>query len=216
MKVLIVDDHEVLRQGVTRLLATIEGAEIHEAASAEQAVQLARRVAPSVVILDINLAGSSGLDLLTQLHAEHGAARIVMFTMYAEPHYVARALDAGATGFVSKSAPASELVAAVRRVASGERYISRELAEAVACGSCGTGAPLLSLTNREVEILRLLAEGKSLNEMASTFGVAYKTVANTCSRLKDKLGLERTKDLIRYAIESTPSLRLGTDERHDV
>lgn len=202
MKILIVDDHAVVREGVRRLLSTIAGASISEASSAQEALMVYRRDQPSVIVLDINLNGSSGLELLQRLKSEATSARIIMFTMHSEPNYAMRAVRAGASGFVSKSAPADELVTAVLRVAEGERYIDRELASELVFAPAGADDPMNSLTNRELEVLRLLGEGKSLTQIASTFGIAYKTVANSCSRLKEKLGLERTADLIRVSIES--------------
>ena len=201
MKILVVDDHAVVREGIRRLLSTISGAEIHEAATAQYAMTVCRSVSPDVVVLDINLDGSSGLELLRRLKTENVAARIVMFTMHSEPSYAMRALRAGAAGYVSKSAEAGELVTAVKKIASGDRYLDRTMASELVFSSAFTEDPLHKLSNREVEILRLLGEGKSLAEIAATFGIAYKTVANSCSRLKEKLGVERTADLIRLSVE---------------
>ncbi|HRO50224.1 MAG TPA: response regulator transcription factor [Hyphomicrobium sp.] len=201
MKILVVDDHAVVREGIRRLLATISGAEIHEAANAQDALALSRSVSPDVIVLDINLDGSSGLELLRRLKADNVASRIVMFTMHSEPSYAMRALKAGAAGYVSKSAEAGELVTAVKKIASGDRYLDRSMASELVFSAAFTEDPLHKLSNREVEILRLLGEGKSLAEIASTFGIAYKTVANSCSRLKEKLGVERTADLIRLSVE---------------
>ena len=160
---------------------------------------LSRTVNPDVVVLDISLDGSSGLELLRRLKTENSAQRVVMFSMHSEPGYAMRALKAGAAGYVSKSADAGELVTAVKKIAAGDRYLDRSVANDLVF-SASTDDPLRKLSNREVEILRLLGEGKSLGEIASTFGVAYKTIANTCSRLKDKLGVERTADLIRLSV----------------
>ena len=201
MKILVVDDHAVVREGIRRLLATISGAEIHEAATAQDALALSRSISPDVIVLDINLDGSSGLELLRRLKADNVASRIVMFTMHSEPSYAMRALKAGAAGYVSKSAEAGELVTAVKKIASGDRYLDRSMASELVFSAAFTEDPLHKLSNREVEILRLLGEGKSLAEIASTFGIAYKTVANSCSRLKEKLGVERTADLIRLSVE---------------
>jgi DNA-binding NarL/FixJ family response regulator len=201
MKILVVDDHAVVREGIRRLLATISGAEIFEAADSQEALAQCRAVVPDVVVLDINLNGSSGLELLRRLKSEEIPARIVMFTMHSEPSYAMRALKAGAAGYVSKSADADELVTAVKKVAVGDRYLDRLMASDLVFSSAVTDDPLHKLSNREVEILRLLGEGKSFAEIASTFGIAYKTVANSCSRLKEKLGVERTADLIRLSVE---------------
>jgi DNA-binding NarL/FixJ family response regulator len=201
MKILVVDDHAVVREGIRRLLATISGAEIEEAATSEEALAACRKAPPDVVVLDINLDGSSGLELLRRLKAEDCPARIIMFTMHAEPSYAMRALKAGAAGYVSKSADADELVTAVKKIAAGDRYLDRLMASDLVFSASVAEDPLHKLSNREVEILRLLGEGKSFAEIASTFGIAYKTVANSCSRLKEKLGVERTADLIRLSVE---------------
>ena len=200
MRILVIDDHDIVRHGVRRLLSTLPGAEITDAATAEDGLVQFERDRPSIVILDINLNGASGLDLLARLLAVEPAARIVIFSMHADVSYASRALKAGATGFVSKSASADELVDAVKAASGGRRFVDRRIAAELAAVP-NDGDPLDSLSNRESEILRLLGEGKSLSEIATTFGIAYKTVANTCTRMKEKLGVDRTADLIRISIE---------------
>lgn len=200
MKLLIVDDHDIVRQGVRRLLAILPDSEVSEAGTVEEGFDAYIREKPAVVILDINLSGGSGLELLTRLRSADHDARVVMFSMHADPTYANRALRSGALAFVGKSASADELIEAVKSAASGRRYIDKRLASDMVLNPV-EGDPLQSLTNRETEILRLLGEGKSLNEIATTFGIAYKTVANTCTRLKEKLGVERTADLIRISLE---------------
>lgn len=201
MKILVIDDHVVVREGVQRLLATLPNIEVIVVEDARDALTVYRKSLPSLVILDINLDGSSGLEFLQRLLVYDKSARIIMFTMHAEPSYVARAIRAGARGYVSKSSPADELIEAVNKVAAGERYIARALANSLASGPNPPEDPYHSLSNREVEILRLLGEGKSVAQIAATFGIAYKTVANSCTTLKTKLGLQRTADLIRLSIE---------------
>ncbi len=200
MKLLIVDDHDIVRQGVRRLLAILPDSEVSEAGTVEEGFEAYIREKPAVVVLDINLAGGSGLELLVRLRSADHDARVVMFSMHADPTYANRALRSGALAFVGKSASADELIEAVKSAASGRRYIDKRLASDMVLNPV-EGDPLQSLTNRETEILRLLGEGKSLNEIATTFGIAYKTVANTCTRLKEKLGVERTADLIRISLE---------------
>lgn len=202
MKVLIVDDHAVVRQGVQRLLSSLPGAQVSEAGSPQEALSKFKSERPNVVVLDINLNAGSGLELLKRFQIENAASRIVMFSMHAEPIYASRAIKSGAFGYVSKSAGADELVTAVSKAASGERYVDPDTASKLALNLYPTEDPLQSLTNREVEILRLLGDGKSLSAIAETLGIAYKTVANSCSRLKEKLGLERTADLIRLSLET--------------
>lgn len=200
MKLLIVDDHDIVRQGVRRLLSLLPDSEVSEAGTAEDGFDVYMRERPAVVVLDINLSGGSGLELLTRLRSADTDARIVMFSMHADPVYANRALRSGALGFVGKSASADELIEAVKAAANGRRYIDKRLASDMVLNPVEDD-PLNALSNREAEILRLLGEGKSLNEIARTFGIAYKTVANTCTRLKEKLGVERTADLIRISLE---------------
>jgi two-component system, NarL family, invasion response regulator UvrY len=201
MKVLVVDDHVIVREGIRRLLAPLPGLCIAEAASAPAAAALFREQRPDVVILDLNLPHGSGLELLRRLLAEDRSARVLVFSMYGEPLYVARALDAGAHGYVSKGAGAAELVTAVQKVAAGGRYVERELAAQLVVSGHGGEDPLQRLTAREADIMRQLGEGKTLAAIAAALGISYKTVANSCSVIKAKLGAERTADLIRIAIE---------------
>jgi two-component system, NarL family, invasion response regulator UvrY len=201
MKILLVDDHTVVREGVRRLLAAMENMQVSEAATGQEALALFRKERPELVLLDLNLTGIGGLELLRRLLAEEETARIIVFSMHAEPIYAARALRLGARGYVSKSAGADELVTAVKRVAEGGRYVEREIASELALNQLSGEDPLKQLSTREIEILRLLGEGNSLTEIAETIGVAYKTVANTCSIIKSKLGVERTADLIRVSME---------------
>lgn len=202
MKVLVVDDHAVVRQGVQRLLTAIQNAVVLEAATAHEALSLARKESPDVVVLDINLEGASGLELLRRLRIESPSIRILMFSMHAEPIYANRALKAGAYGYVCKSAGSDELLTAVQRVAEGQRYLDSSMAGELVMSSVRSEDPLRKLTNREIEILRMLGEGKSLQGIAEAIGIAYKTVANSCGRIKEKLDLPRTSDLIRFSIEN--------------
>ncbi len=201
MKLLLVDDHAVVREGVRRLLSDLPNSEIIEAEDGNSAIQIYRSQRPDLVVLDLNLDGISGLELLRRLLIEDRSAKIVVFSMHSEPVYAARALKLGARGYVSKSAGADELVTAVERVAQGGSYIERELSTDLAVGMYSGDDPLTNLTAREVDILRLLGEGKSLTQIAAASGVSYKTVANSCSLMKGKLGVERTADLIRMSIE---------------
>jgi len=200
MKLLIIDDHDIVRQGVRRLLSILPDSEVSEAATVEEGFEAFLRGKPAVVVLDINLAGGSGLELLTRLRSADHDARVVMFSMHADPAYANRALRSGALAFVGKSASADELIEAVKAAACGHRYIDKRLASDMVLNQF-EGDPLSTLTNRETEILRLLGEGKSLSEIATSFGIAYKTVANTCTRIKEKLGVERTADLIRISLD---------------
>jgi two-component system invasion response regulator UvrY len=126
--------------------------------------------------------------------------------MYSDMHYVDRALTRGAAGYMSKNAPPEELLAAIHAVYRGERYIEASIAQSLALRQFDQGKPGLPLSMRDTAIVRLLAEGRSLVEIAASMGVSYKTIANNCSRIKAELGLESTKDLLRYAIASVAGL----------
>jgi two-component system invasion response regulator UvrY len=200
MKVLLVDDHAIVRDGLKRLLADLDADEILEASTGRAALTLARSERPELVILDLNLPDLGGLEVLGRLLREDRDLRILVLTMHAEPLYASRALQAGAKGYVSKAAAPAEIVAAVRAVARGEGYVEAKVAQAIALGG-GPRAPLDNLSLRDLETLRLLAEGKSLGEIADALGIAYKTAANGCTQLKEKLGVSRTGELIRMAVE---------------
>lgn len=201
MKILLVDDHAIVRGGLRRLLAAIPNAVVAEAATGRDAIARYREQRPDVVILDLNLPGIGGLELLQRLMIDDPSACVLVFSMHAEAIYAARALKAGARGYMSKNATPEELLTAVRRLAEGGRYIENEIAQELALQATPEGHPLQQLTERDMEIMRLLGEGRSLAEIASELGVGYKTIANTCSQLKAKLGVARTADLIRLSIE---------------
>jgi two-component system invasion response regulator UvrY len=199
VSILLVDDHALVRAGLKRLLATHVAGDILEASNGRDALALIRRQQPELVILDLNLPGLGGLELLRRM-IQAGAGPILVLSMHGEPLYAKRALDAGAAGYVTKNASPDELLTAVRRVLAGGRYVEAELAQALA--TAGGGAALDQLTARELEIMRLLAGGSSLAEIAEAVGVGYKTVANNCVQIKSKLGVSRTADLVRLAIET--------------
>ena len=197
MKLLLVDDHIVVREGLRRLLAAFFDLVVIEAASSREALTLFRAEHPDLVLLDINLPGSGGLDLLRRLLILEPNARVLVFSMHANPVYVAKALDAGARGYVSKGAAAEELVEAVKIVAAGGRYLEREIAMELALHP----SEHRDLSARELDILRLLALGKSLGAIAEELGMSYKTIANSCTAIKQKMMLQTSSELIKLAIE---------------
>lgn len=201
MTILLVDDHALVRAGLMRLLATLSPDRILEAADGRDALSLLRAHKPDLIILDLNLPGLGGLELLRRM-IQAGGGPILVLSMHAEPLYAKRALEAGAAGYVTKNASPEELLTAVRRVTAGGRYVEAELAQALAAPGVGGARSLDNLSARELEIMRLLAKGASLAEIASAVGVGYKTVANNCVQIKSKLGVSRTADLVRLAIET--------------
>jgi DNA-binding NarL/FixJ family response regulator len=195
MKILIVDDHAMIRGGVKALCGE---AELLEAENGKAALILLKAERPQMVILDLNMPGLSGLELLRQMMDTQPSVRILVFSMHGEPVYADRALSLGAKGYVSKNAAPDELRTAIQRVAAGLTYIEGEIAQQLAAR---TGDQRQQLNERDLEILRLLGEGRSFTEIAAVLGLGYKTVANTASMIKAKLGVTRTADLIRLAVE---------------
>jgi DNA-binding NarL/FixJ family response regulator len=202
MKILIVDDHGVVREGLQRLFIAHFEANVFEATDIDDGLAIYAREKPDIVVLDLNLEGAGGLEMLRRLLAVDSGARVVVFSMHHEPIYAIRALRGGARGYVSKSAPVEELITAIGKIRSGEQYIDRDLASRIAVSQISTDDPLQSLSIREVEILRMLGQGKSMTSISESLGIAYKTVANICTQMKVKLGVDRTADLIRLAIET--------------
>jgi two-component system, NarL family, invasion response regulator UvrY len=201
MKVLLVDDHAIVRDGLRRLLATLGGEEVVDAADGREALVLARSLRPDLAIVDLNLPGLGGLELIRRLAQDAPETRILVLSMHAEPLYVTRAMDAGAHGYLSKNVAPDELLAAVRKVAAGGRYVEGEVAQALAVRAAEADEPMGKLSPRDLEMLRLLAQGRSLAEIADSLGIGYKTVANSFTSIKAKLGVARTADLVRLALE---------------
>jgi two-component system, NarL family, invasion response regulator UvrY len=203
VKILLVDDHAIVRSGLRRLFAAeLPGVRICEAKTGREALALARTEQPALIMLDLNLPGLGGLELLRRMVSEHPKARVIVLSMHAETLYATRALRAGAVGYLSKNASPEELLEAVRRVAAGGCYIEAEIAQGLALQAVGETANLMDrLTERDLEIMRLLGDGQGLSSIADALGVSYKTVANTCSQIKAKLRVARTADLVRLSIE---------------
>ena len=203
MKILIVDDHPIVRAGLRRLLTAEPEIEVREAGSGREALSVFREQRPTLVILDLNLPGIGGLEVLSRLRAIDPDARILVLSMHDDQIHVTRALQAGAAGYISKSAPADELLEAIRRVAGGHTYIEHEIAQELVFSQIRAAShPLKELSSRDLEIMRLLAEGCTLPRIADALGLSYKTAANNCSRIKARLGVTSTADLIRIAIRA--------------
>ena len=198
--ILLVEDHAIVRSGIRKLLADIPGMALTESATGEAALAALRAAVFDLSILDLNLPGLGGLELLRRILAAAPGLKVLVFSLHTEAVYAARAMEAGARGYVSKNAAPEELLEAIKTVLAGGTAIERDIAQELGSRGAEEDAYLRPLTKRDMEILRLLADGKSLAQIAEALGVAYKTVANTLSRIKDKLGVSQTADLIRIAI----------------
>ena len=201
MKVLIVDDHPIVVSGFKALLEQ-GGTEVIAAASADDGLLLAVEAAPDVSVIDINLPGLSGFELSRRLLNKVPEARIIMFSMNDDPVFVARAMETGAKGFVSKNDDPANMLKAIRAVAGGGTGwppgIAARIAHLGERPQPGTGA---TLTGRDQEILRQLAKGRSLAEIADLVGISYKTVAASCAALRARLNARTQMELVAIAIE---------------
>jgi len=201
--VLIVDDHPIVISGCRALFADDPDVFIMEAVDAESGETLFAAERPDVCLIDINLPGVSGFELVRRILRLDPTARIIMFSMNDDPVFAARAIEAGAKGYVSKSGDPSELVIAIREVLKGNVFLPASIAQSLAfAGPTLAAGRLGKLNSRELEILRLLGAGKSLTEIAWMVNASYKTVANTSSIMRQKLGARSSAELVRLAIES--------------
>ena len=204
MRVLIVDDHPIVASGCRALLAGEPEIVILEASDAESGERAFVAEHPDICVLDINLPTVSGFELARRILAHAASARIIMFSMNDDPIFAVRAIEIGAKGYVSKSGDPYDLVEAIREVGKGGTYLPPAIARSIAfAGPSLTQNPLSKLTSREIEILRLLSAGKSLSEIAWLVHSSYKTIANTSSIMRQKLGVRTSAELVRLAIESS-------------
>jgi DNA-binding NarL/FixJ family response regulator len=206
MRILIVDDHRIVASGCRALFADDPEIVIQDASDAESGERAYRDQRADICVLDINLPTVSGFELARRILDHDATSRIIMFSMNDDPIFAARAIDIGAKGYVSKSGDPYDLVEAIQEVGKGGTYLPPAIAQRIAfAGPSLTQSPLSKLTSREIEILRLLSAGKSLSEIAWMVHSSYKTIANTSSIMRQKLGLRTSAELVRFAIENNLS-----------
>ncbi len=204
-RVILVDDHTLIIEGLRKILdRNREIVVVGEARSAEELLDLLRRQEAEIVILDIDLPGRSGLDVLPDVTVARPGVKVLMLSMYAEESFALRALQAGAMGYISKRAVTEDLVTAIQTIAGGETYVSssmtRSLVDQMRQG--GGAGPLPALSGREFEVLRLIASGRSVGEIAQQISLSVHTVTTYRARLLKKLGLKTNADLVRYALDN--------------
>ncbi|PLK47992.1 response regulator transcription factor [Uliginosibacterium sp. TH139] len=198
VKLMLVDDHPLVRDGLRLRLATVPGFEIiAEADDGIAALAALERQEPDVVLMDIAMPGANGIELVKKLHERYPQVQVIMLTMHDQPQYVVEAFRQGARGYVLKDSPAQEIVAAIHAVMAGKRYYSAGVADALAAGA--TPAPLL--TQREQEVLTLIAEGRSSKEIASSLNLSVRTVETHRLNIKRKCELEGASALVKFAVE---------------
>jgi DNA-binding NarL/FixJ family response regulator len=203
IRVLVADDHTVVRQGLVGLLESSGECEVvAQAADGLQAVAEARRTHPQVAVLDLGMPGLSGLEAVRRIHAELPGIRILVLTVHDEQEYVLPVVKAGAAGYLVKDSAAAELIAAVRALAAGQGYFgpqaARALAEQLRAPAAGVD-PYGPLTAREREVFHLVVQGRTTKEVARALGISVKTAENHRTRILDKLGLHNAAELVLYA-----------------
>ncbi len=204
LRVLVVDDHAVVREGLARILAgTGEGWTVGEASSGFQALDWLRRERADVVVVDLSMPGMNGLELVKRIRAEFGRLPVLVLSMHAEEQYALRAFKAGANGYMTKDGAPAELIKALHKIAAGGAYVSGELAERVVLQLNGgvDVARHAQLSDRELEVLRRLVAGQRPTEIAQALHLSVKTISTHKSRIQEKLNLPTLADLVRYGLE---------------
>lgn len=203
IRLLIADDHTIMREGLKRILDGIEDIQvIGEAIDGHDTITKLRSLSLDVLLLDLSMPGRSGVDLIHQVRNEFPKLPILILTMHEEEQYAVRAIRAGANGYLTKESAGTQLVTALRKVASGRPYISIEVAEQLAMSAMAgnTEVPHTALSDREFEVFQLLAKGKSITEIGELLHLSVKTVSTHKTRIMQKMGLNSISELVQYAM----------------
>ena len=204
MRVLIVDDHEIVRRGLAQILTeNFSDLIIEHARDSREALERLDESTWDLMLLDINLPGRSGLDLLQEMKWRFPSVRVVVLSAYPEDDFALRALKLGAAGYLTKDSASDELIAATRKALAGGKYVTAFLAEKLVASLRGEiqSDPHEALSNREMEVLRLISAGKTLKEIAAQLALSEKTIATYRARISAKLGLGTNVELARYAFQ---------------
>jgi DNA-binding NarL/FixJ family response regulator len=203
IRVVIADDHTIVREGLKQLLGAAPDLEVvGEARDGHEAVKIVRDTEFDVLLLDLSMPGKGGMELIKQVRSEKPGVRIVVLSMHAEHQYAVRAIKTGASGYLTKDSAATQLVAAIRKVAGGGAFISAEVAEQLALSAMphAEGPPHASLSNREYQVFQLLVAGNSVSDIALQLNLSVKTVSTHKARLMEKMSLANQTELIHYAL----------------
>jgi DNA-binding NarL/FixJ family response regulator len=203
MKILLADDHAVVRQGLKQILTdAFKRATYGEARSAQEALDLVWKQPWDVVVLDISMPGRSGLDVLREIKQFKPRLPVLVLSMHPENQFAMRVLKSGASGYMTKESAPEELVGAVKKVLAGGRFVSASLAEDLAASlSVNQRAPQEKLSDREFQVLRLIASGKMVTDIARELSLSVKTISTYRSRILEKMGMKNNAELMRYAMQ---------------
>lgn len=205
IKVIIVDDHAILRSGIKQILVASGDIEVvGEAENVAQAIKCVRELAADVMLLDISLPDKTGIEALKLIKRENAALNILMLSMYMEEQYAVRSIRSGASGYLCKHTASEELLTAIHTLAKGKKYITPNVAEILAeqVGTDHTVAPHEVLSDREFQVMRLIASGLSVSEIADKLALSVKTVSMYRTRLLEKMHLKHNADITHYAIKN--------------
>jgi DNA-binding NarL/FixJ family response regulator len=203
IRLVIADDHAIVREGLKRIVADAPGLQIEaEAADGNEVMKIVRERDFDVLVLDLSMPGRSGMELIKLVKAEKPRLRILVLSMHQETQYAVRAIKSGASGYLTKESAPGQLVQAIQKIAGGGAYISPEVAEQLALGAMpgGEKAPHETLSDREFEVFRQLVAGSSVTEIAANLKLSVKTVSTHKANLMQKLGVANQSELVRYAI----------------
>jgi len=203
-RVLIADDHEVVRRGLKQILADeFSKLKVQEACNSQEALEQAIKQAFDLVLLDINMPGRSGLEVLEEIRRLHPRTPVLMLSVSPEEDYALRCLKLGAAGYLTKKSASDELIAAVKKALDGGKYVTASLAEKLAAnlGHASAQAPHELLSNRELQVLRLIAAGRTIKDIAAELALSEKTVATYRTRISEKMRLGTNVELTRYALQ---------------
>lgn len=206
-RLLVIDDHAIVRQGFIRIVEEMQEYlfAIDEAGSEQEALLLAEAAEYDLVLLDISLQGRNGIDLLKQLKRLAPKVPVLMLSMYPVEQYAARAMRAGASGYITKESAAAELQGAVRKVLSGSRYLTESVAESLADAIADDRREKPAdelLSDREFQVICMMASGKTMTEIADTLNLSIKTISTYRNRILEKLNLRTTGEIIAYAVSN--------------
>lgn len=205
MKILIADDHAVVREGIKQIIKTLPGiTKLDEAGDGNEALSKIKKGEYDIVILDISMPGLSGLDILQNLYNNKASTRVLMLSVHPEAQYAVRVFKLGACGYITKDCAFEELTIAIKKIASGGKYIAKSLAEKIAFDKIdSTGLnPHEKLSEREFQVMLMLAKGKSVSEIAEEIFISDKTVSTYRTRILEKMGLNKNAELTIYAIKN--------------
>ena len=203
IRIVVADDHTIVREGLKQLLTAAGDLEVvDEAQNGFEVMERVRGLDFDVLLLDMSMPGKSGIELIKQVHAEKPRLRVLVLSMHEEHQYAVRAIRAGAAGYLTKEGASAQLVSAIRKVAGGGAYISSAVAEQLALGAMpdAKGPPHSSLSDREFQIFRMIAEGRSVSDIAERLNLSVKTVSTHKANILQKMNMSTQAELIKYAL----------------